>query len=82
MARPSRVALPTDWALSLAEPLPALRDELLLEDPDWPIGWATLELELLEAEAVELLWEVAELLWEVPLPTWELRELEVVAELL
>ena len=82
MARPSRVALPTDWALSLAEPLPALRDELLLEDPDWPIGWATLELELLEAEAVEPLWEVAELLWEVPLPTWELRELEVVAELL
>ena len=76
------MALPTDWALSLAEPLPALRDALLLEDPDWPIGWATLELELLEAEAVELLWEVAELLWEVPLPTWELRELEVEAELL
>ena len=49
---------------------------MLLEDPDWPIGWATLELELLEAEAMELLWEVAELLWEVPLPTWELRELE------
>ena len=52
------MALPTDWALSLAEPLPALRDELLLEDPDWPIGWATLWLELRELVAEEELLEV------------------------
>ena len=80
--RPSRVALPTAWDLSLRELSAAPRATLLLEED--PIGRATLWLELRELAAVELrelevllLWEtLPELLWEVPLPTWELRELE------
>ncbi len=83
MVRPSRVALPTAWDLSLRELSAAPRATLLLEED--PIGRATLWLELRELAAVELrelevllLWEtLPELLWEVPLPTWELRELEV-----
>ncbi len=82
MVRPSRVALPTAWDLSLRELSAAPRATLLLEED--PIGRATLWLELRELAAVELrelevllLWEtLPELLWEVPLPTWELRELE------
>ena len=82
MVRPSRVALPTAWDLSLRELSAAPRATLLLEEA--PIGRATLWLELRELAAVELrelevllLWEtLPELLWEVPLPTWELRELE------
>ena len=83
VVRPSRVALPTAWDLSLRELSAAPRATLLLEED--PIGRATLWLELRELAAVELrelevllLWEtLPELLWEVPLPTWELRELEV-----
>ena len=82
VVRPSRVALPTAWDLSLRELSAAPRATLLLEED--PIGrapellgevplptWELRELEVL------LLWEtLPELLWEVPLPTWELRELE------
>ena len=83
VVRPSRVALPTAWDLSLRELSAAPRATLLLEED--PIGRATLWLELRELADVELrelevllLWEtLPELLWEVPLPTWELRELEV-----
>jgi hypothetical protein len=64
------VALPTPWLLSLVPFAAALRETLLREEVPEPIGWATLEPELLELRA-------SELLWEVPLPTCaELRAVE------